>query len=110
LAAFQENLSALDDAGVRLVALSTDPAERAAETVERLQLTFPVGHSLPLQPTAARLGVYFEERRRILHAASFLVGSDGAVQLAVLSAGAVGRLMPDELLRLVRFWDRPAAQ
>lgn len=106
MAAWDAQIDALRDASVAVVAVSTDPADKAAETVARLGLRFPVGFGLPREETAARLGIFHEERRGILHAAAFLVGEDGVVQVGVASTGAVGRLMPDETLGLVRFWDR----
>lgn len=87
------------------VASTADPAG-SAELVERTGLSVPVGHSLPMVQTAETLGLFYEERRHILHAASFLFDSTGRVTLAVTSSGAVGRLMPDELDRLLDFWRR----
>ena len=34
-----------------MVAASIDPREKAAETVEKLSLTFPVGYGLPVAKT-----------------------------------------------------------
>jgi len=106
LAAFQDAQGALAEAGVGLVALSTDGREAAQGLVDELGLGFPVGHSLPLEATAEALGAFHEPRRGILHAAALLYDPDGRVLLSVYSSGAVGRLRPDELLGLVRFWDR----
>ena len=86
--------------------VSTADVEGSTELVERTGLSVPVGHSLPMAETAERLGLFYEERRHILHAASFLFNSNGRIALAVTSTGAVGRLMPDELDRLLDFWRR----
>jgi hypothetical protein len=39
-----------------VVAASTDPVERARETVTEHSLAFPVGYGLPVKETAATLG------------------------------------------------------
>lgn len=99
MAAFQEALPALERTGVSVVAISTDPAGPARETVGRLGLTFPVGYGLPLVDTAERLGAYYETRRGILHATGFLVRPDGTISIVVYSSGPIGRLHPDNVVR-----------
>ena len=44
--------------GISVVAGSTDPREKAQETVVELGLHLPVGYGLPLKETAATLGAY----------------------------------------------------
>jgi peroxiredoxin len=106
LAGVQAGLEKLAEAGVSAVALSTDPLERAEEMVSRCALAFPVGYGLPLVPTAATLGAFYEERRGILHATGFLLRRDGTIAVASYSSGAIGRLVADDVLRLVQYWDR----
>lgn len=106
MAAFHAAQEELAQAGVGLVAVSTDGRQAAEALVDELGLGFPVGHSLPLEATAKALGAFYEPRRGILHATALLYDPDGRVLLSVYSSGAVGRLRPDELLGLVRFWDR----
>ena len=86
------------------MAVSTDTREGAERTEADLGLTFPVGYGLPLHDTAERFGLYFEARRKILHAAAFLLGPDRRIEVVAMSSGAVGRLQPEETLRLIEFW------
>lgn len=102
----QEQLPALTEAGVSVVALSTDGPGHAREMIDKCQLTFPVGYGLPLTQTAATLGAYYEERRGILHATGFVLRRDGSVGVACYSSGAIGRLVSEDVVRIVRFWDR----
>lgn len=97
-------LDELRGSGIAIVAASTDPAVEATKTVAELGLTFPVGYGLPLLETAQRIGGFYEERRGILHGTGFLLRSDGSIGMSLYSSGAIGRLVPDDVLRLVRFW------
>ena len=91
---------------MRVVAASTDGGEASSETADRLQLTYPVGYGLALEDTARRLGAYYEQRRGILHATGFLVRPGGTIATLTYSAGPIGRLVPDDVRRLVEFWKR----
>ncbi|TNE85342.1 MAG: hypothetical protein EP330_26150 [Deltaproteobacteria bacterium] len=104
MAAFEASRQALAERGLTLWVVSTADAEGSRRLVDETGLTTPLGVGLPLEATAETLGLFYEPRRHILHAASFLFDRDGRVELAVTSTGAVGRLMPDELLRLLDFW------
>jgi AhpC/TSA family len=56
LAAFAKAQARLQEEGISVVAASTDPLEKARETVAEHSLPFPVGYGLPLRETAATLG------------------------------------------------------
>lgn len=86
-----------------MVAASTDPLEKAAETVKEHSLTFPVGYGLPLKETAARFGAFYEERRSVLHATGFVVKPDRTIAVAQYSSGPIGRLVWQDVLGLVQF-------
>ena len=101
---FETQRQALADEGIAVVALSTDTAENAKGTAETLGLGYPVAHGLPLEKTHQALGCFYEERRQILHATGFLLRPGGEIAIALYSSGAIGRLRPDEILRLVEFW------
>ena len=90
------------------MAASTDPREKAAETIEKLSLTFPVGYGLPLAETAGRLGAFYETRRGILHATGFVVKPDRTIAVAQYSSGSIGRLVWQDVLGLVQFAKKPA--
>ena len=66
MAAFQRATDKLTDEGIRVIAASTDPLEKARETVAEHVLGYPVGYGLPLKETAATLGAFYEERRGVL--------------------------------------------
>jgi len=91
---------------VAVIAASTDSEENTRELARRTGATFPLGYGLPLHETAASLGAYYEDRRSILHATGFLLRPDHTVAVATYSSGPIGRIAPDDVRRLVRFYQR----
>ena len=61
-----------------------------------------MGYELPMVETAKRFGAFYEKRRGILHATGFLVRPSGKVAMASYSSGAIGRLEPADVVKLVR--------
>ena len=51
-------MAKLREEGIAVVAASTDPLEKAQETVKEHSLTFPIGYALPVKETAATLGAF----------------------------------------------------
>jgi len=108
LAAFDKAQEKLSAEGIGIVAASTDPLDKATETVTELGLALPVGYGLPLKPTAAALGAFYEERRGILHATNFVVKPDRTIAVALYSSGPIGRLVWQDVLALVQFYKKQA--
>ncbi len=102
MAAFEKARDRLQEQGIRVVAASTDPLEKAKETVAEFSLTFPVGYGLPLKETAAALGAFYEEKRQILHATGFLLRPDRTIVVAQYSSGPIGRLVWQDVVGLVQ--------
>ena len=108
--AFQEAAPELAAEGIEVVAGSVDPAHETAELVDKLELDYPVLHSLPLTETAETLGAFYETRRSILHATGFVVTPDKTIDVACYSTGPIGRLDVPDIVRLVQFRKRMAAK
>lgn len=104
MAAFEHALPKLQEDGITVVAASTDPLEKAKETVAEHSLTFPVGYGLPLKETAAALGTFYEERRGILQSTGFVVKPDRTIVVSQYSSGPIGRLVWQDILGLVKFY------
>ncbi len=92
------------------MAASTDPLEKARETVAEHALTFPVGYGLPLKETAAALGAFYEEKRGVLHATGYVVKPDRTIAVAQYSSGPIGRLVWQDIVGLVQFHKKQAGQ
>lgn len=108
MAAFERAQDKLREEGISVVAASTDPVERAKETVGEHSLTFPVGYGLPLQETAATFGAFYEERRGFLQATGFVIKPDKTIAVAQYSSGPIGRLVWQDILGLVQFYKKQA--
>ena len=59
MAAFERAQDKLRDEGISDVAASTDPLEKAKETVSEHSLTLPVGYGLLLKETVTTLGAFY---------------------------------------------------
>ena len=91
-----------------MVAASTDPLDKAKDTVTEHSLTFPVGHGLPLEETAATLGAFYDGRRRVLHATGFVLKPDKSIVVSQYSSGPIGRLVWPDILGVVQFYKKQA--
>lgn len=91
-----------------MVVASTDPVEKATETVTELGLHVPVGYGLPAKETANLLGAFYEERRGVLHATGFVLKPDHTIAVAQYSSGPIGRLVWQDVLGLVQFYKKQA--
>ena len=108
MAAFQRATDKLTDEGIRVVAASTDPPDKAEETVRSQDLTFPVGYGLDVRATAATFGAFSEERRGILQSTGYVTKPDGTIAVAQYSSGPIGRLVWRDVLALVQHYKKQA--
>ena len=99
----------LELAGVSVFALSTDDLAHAQETVGKAGVTYPVLYGVDGPALSRAWGAYYEERRKILHATSFLLRPEGSIASATYSTGPVGRLSATEAIRMTLFLRKQAA-
>jgi peroxiredoxin len=109
LAAFQRALPQLREAGVQVVALSVDDADTTAALVAKRRLTFPVGHGAQARAIASATGSFLNEDPLYLQSTGFVLDPEGRVVVSVYSSGAIGRLVPEDVLGLVRHLRNQAA-
>jgi peroxiredoxin len=107
LAGFEQHMSELAELGVKVVAASVDPIDKAKIVAD--EVSFPVGYGVT-RAMADRLGSWWEERRSIIQPSEFLVAADGKVRAATYSSGPIGRVDPADVVRLVKFYDKLAAE
>lgn len=107
MAGFEKIKPELDALGVKVVAASVDPIDKAKEVAA--ELSFPVGYGVT-RAMADQLGAWWEERRSIIQPSEFLVAADGKVRSATYSSGPIGRVEPSDVVKLVNFYDKQAAQ
>lgn len=103
LAGFARAADALAEVGVRVVSLSVDDAAHAAELVAKRRLGFPVGHSADAEKLSALTGAFTNPDQPFLQSTGFVLDPEGRVVNAVYSTGAIGRLVADDVVGLVRY-------
>jgi peroxiredoxin len=103
LRAFERAGQALADAGIRVAALSVDDKETTAALVEKHKLTFPVGYGADAKAVAALTGAFVNPDPIYLQSTGFVLDPKGNVVVSVYSSGAIGRLVPDDVVGLVRY-------
>lgn len=85
--------------------MSTDPPEKASETVEQERLGFPVVCGVKLPDDAERIGAFSDAKRNIIEPANFLLGADRRILLASYAAGPLGRMRAEDIVQMVGFYD-----
>jgi peroxiredoxin len=103
LAAFQRSGQELADAGGRVTALSADDRQTTADLIAKHKLTFPVGYGADAAAIAARTGAFVNPDPVYLQSTGFVLDPAGNVIVSVYSSGAIGRLVPHDVLGLVRY-------
>jgi len=103
LRAFQRASESLADTGVRVAALSVDDEPTTAELIAKHGLTFPVGHSADAVAVAELTGAFVNPEPVYLQSTGFVLDPAGNVVVSVYSSGAIGRLVPEDVIGLVRY-------
>jgi len=65
-------------------------------------LSFPIAYGVT-RDQAETIGSWWEDRRSIAQPSEFILGEGGKVLSATYSTGPVGRLMPEDALKLIGF-------
>ena len=107
MADFEEKLSQFTEKGVQVVAASSETLEKAMETVDKLQLSYPVGYGLVPEEFASPYGAYYSDDSTYLHATGFLIDPEGIVDIAVYSSGAIGRFTAADALQILGYRLKP---
>jgi peroxiredoxin len=103
LAAFARAKDRLDELGIKVVALSVDNKVDATALVEKHRLNFSVGYGVDVDGTAAATGAFVNDKPRYLQSTGFVLDPTGRVITAVYSSGAIGRLVPEDVIGFVRY-------
>lgn len=109
LRAFERASGSLADAGIKVAALSVDDEPTTAALIAKHGLTFPVGHSADALAIAGLTGAFVSPGPVYLQSTGFVLDPAGRVVVSVYSSGAIGRLVPDDVIGLVRYLREHAA-
>ncbi len=103
LQAFQGAAADLAELDAKVVALSVDDESTTRDLIAKHHLTFPVGHSADSRAVAEATGAFVNDDPTFLQPAGFLLDPTGKVLVSVYSSGAVGRLVPDDVIGVIRY-------
>jgi peroxiredoxin len=109
LRAFQRAAGSLAEIGAKVVALSVDGEATTRELIARHGLTFPVGHSADARAIARVTGAFVNDDPLYLQSTGFVLDPAGRVVVSVYSSGAIGRLVPEDVIGLIRYLREHAA-
>jgi peroxiredoxin len=102
LVGYAELKDEFDKLGVKIVAASVDPIDKAQEVAD--EVNFPVGHGVS-RDIANSLGSWWEDRRQIIQPSEFIVGADGNVVACSYSDGPLGRIDAGDVIKMVNFYE-----
>jgi peroxiredoxin len=103
LRAFQRASDRLGELDIKVVALSVDDEATTRELIAKHELTFPVGHDADAATIRAATGAFVNADPVHLQSTGFVLDPDGHVIVSVYSSGAIGRLVPDDVVGLVKY-------
>jgi peroxiredoxin len=103
LRAFQRSLDSLAGVDAKVVSLSVDDEATAQNLIEKHGLRFPVGHSADAAAIARATGAFVNEDPVHLQSTGFVLDPAGRVVVSVYSSGAIGRLVPEDVIGLIRY-------
>lgn len=103
LRAFQRAAESLAGVDARVVALSVDDEATTAELVSKHGLTFPVGHGADAHAVAEITGAFVNPDPVFLQSTGFILDPAGHVVISVYSSGAIGRLVPEDVVGMIRY-------
>jgi peroxiredoxin len=103
LRAFERAKESLAGADIRVVALSVDDEATTHALIEKHGLTYPVGHNADARAVSQATGAFVNDDPTYLQSTGFVLDPRGVVVISVYSSGAIGRLLPDDVVGLVRY-------
>jgi peroxiredoxin len=103
LRAFQRSLDRFADMDTLVIALSVDDEVTTRDLIAKHGLQFPVGHSADARAIGAATGAFVNDDPVYLQSTGFVLDPGGRVVVSVYSSGATGRLVPDDVIGLIRY-------
>jgi peroxiredoxin len=103
LRAFQRSQDKLTELGAKVVALSVDDEATTRTLADKHGLTFPLGHSADADEISEATGAFVNEDPKYLQSTGFVLDPDGKIVVSVYSSGAIGRLVPEDVIGLLRY-------
>ena len=109
LRAFQRATDSLAEVGARVAALWVDDEATTVEFTAKHGLTFPFGHSADAAAVSEATGAFVDPDGGFLQSTGFVLDPNGNVVVSVYSSGPIGRLVPEDVVGLIRYVREHAA-
>jgi peroxiredoxin len=103
LRAFQRGLDRFAEMDAKIVALSVDDEATTQALVTKHGLPFPMGHSADARAIAAATGAFINDEPLYIQSTGFVLDPAGRVAVSVYSSGAIGRLVPEDVVGFIRY-------
>lgn len=97
---FENSKQDLEALGAKVIALSTDPEDKAREVAA--DLSFPVAYGIT-RDNADSIGAWWEDRRAIIQPSEFILDAEGRVVTSSYSSGPIGRIDAADVVKMIRF-------
>lgn len=102
LSSFQRAIDDLAAVDARVVALSVDDERTTQALIAKHHVRFPVGHSADAEALAEATGAFINSDPLFVQSTGFVLSPTGRIVVSVYSSGAIGRLVPADVIGLVR--------
>lgn len=109
LRAFQRASEGLAEIGAQVVAVSVDDEATTSELIGKHGLSFPVGYGADATALAEATGAFVDPDRGFIQSTGFVLDPNGTVLVSVYSSGAIGRLVPEDVIGMIRYIQSQAA-
>lgn len=102
LRAFQRATSRFTRAGIKVAALLADDEGTTEKLIAKHDLTYPIGHSADVATVSQTTGAFVNLEPPYLQSTGFVVDPSGKVVISLYSCGAIGQMLPDDVIDLVQ--------
>jgi peroxiredoxin len=103
LTAFQRAHGSLHSADATVVALSVDDEATTSNLIKEHNLEFPVGYGADADAISAATGAFVNPEPKYLQSTGFVLDPEGQVVVSVYSSGAIGRLVPEDVVGMIKY-------
>ena len=103
LRAFQRATENFAEADIRVAAVSVDDEPTTLALADKHHLTFPLGYGADASAVAELTGAFVNPDPVYLQSTGFVLDPAGRVLVSVYSSGAIGRLVPEDVLGMVKY-------
>jgi peroxiredoxin len=97
----------LDALGIKVAAASVDPIDKAREVAD--EVNFPIGYGVTRE-IADKLGSWWMPGREAIQPTELIIGPEGKVVASSYSDGPLARTLAEDVISLVKIYDRRAQQ